>query len=184
MVFCVSKVEGKVHPRTGHEVPEGDYRYSPTLSLTSALYEVGGQHHASDALPPGKTPYPLYRRLGEFQSKSGRVHKISPLPGFDPRTVQRVASRYTDWAFRSNLYEFSLQVVGSEFSRKVVAGLSLHMAGLVPSAVRIRFMVDRVAQGLRFFFSLWVIRFSPVSFIPPIAPCLQLVIWHQYYLTV
>jgi hypothetical protein len=26
------------------------------------------------------------------------VRKISPPPGFDPRTVQPVASRYTDWA--------------------------------------------------------------------------------------
>jgi hypothetical protein len=25
---------------------------------------VGGQRHASAALPPGKTRYPLYRRLG------------------------------------------------------------------------------------------------------------------------
>ena len=25
---------------------------------------VGGQHHAPAALPPGKTRYPLYRRLG------------------------------------------------------------------------------------------------------------------------
>jgi hypothetical protein len=28
---------------------------------------------------------------------SGRVRKISPTPGFDPRTVQPVASRYTDY---------------------------------------------------------------------------------------
>jgi len=26
------------------------------------------------------------------------VRKISPLPEFDPRTVQPVTSRYTDWA--------------------------------------------------------------------------------------
>jgi hypothetical protein len=29
--------------------------------------------------------------------QSGRVRKISPPPGLDPRTVQPVASRYTDW---------------------------------------------------------------------------------------
>jgi hypothetical protein len=28
------------------------------------------------------------------------VRKISPPPGFDPRTVQPVASRYTDYATR------------------------------------------------------------------------------------
>ena len=57
---------------------------------------VGGQHHAPAALPPGKTRCPLYRRLGRPQGRSGRVLKISPPPGFDPRTVQPVASRYTD----------------------------------------------------------------------------------------
>ena len=59
---------------------------------------VGVQHHAPAALPPGKTRYPLYRRLGRPQGRSGRVRKISPPPGFDPRTVQPVASRYADWA--------------------------------------------------------------------------------------
>ena len=59
---------------------------------------MGGQRHAPAALPPGKTQYPLYRRLGEPQGRSGQVRKISPPPRFDPRTVQPVASRYTDCA--------------------------------------------------------------------------------------
>ena len=46
----------------------------------------------------GKTQYPLYRRLGQPQGRSGQVRKISPPPTFDPQTVQPVASRYTDWA--------------------------------------------------------------------------------------
>ena len=37
------------------------------------------------------------------QGRSGQVRKISPLPGFDPRTVQPVASRYTDYATRPTL---------------------------------------------------------------------------------
>ena len=53
---------------------------------------VGSQRHALAALPLGKTQYPLYRRLGGPQSRSGRVRNISPPPGFDPRTVQPVAS--------------------------------------------------------------------------------------------
>ena len=36
------KGKGKVHPIAGHEGPEGEYRYSSTLSLTSALDEMGG----------------------------------------------------------------------------------------------------------------------------------------------
>jgi hypothetical protein len=59
---------------------------------------VGGQRHAPAALPPGKTRYPLYTKLDGPQGRSGQLWKISPPPGFDPRNVQHVASRYTDWA--------------------------------------------------------------------------------------
>ena len=59
---------------------------------------VGGQRHAPAALAPGKTQFLLYRRLGGPQGWSGGVWKISPQPGFDPQTVQPVASHYTDWA--------------------------------------------------------------------------------------
>ena len=53
---------------------------------------MGGQRHTPVALPAGKTQCPLYRRLGGPQGRSGRVKKSSLLPGFDPRTVQPVAS--------------------------------------------------------------------------------------------
>jgi len=59
---------------------------------------VDGQCQAPAALPPGKTLYPLYRRLGGPQGRSGWVQKISPPPGFDPWSVHPVASRYTDCA--------------------------------------------------------------------------------------
>jgi len=70
--------------------------YSSTLSLTSALDGAGGQRHDLAALLLRKTRYPLYRRLGGHQGWSGRVQKISPPSVFDPRTVQPVASGYTD----------------------------------------------------------------------------------------
>jgi len=54
-------------------------------------------------LSPGKTRYPLYRRLGGPQDRSGQVRKIAPPPGFDPRSVQPVASRYTNCATRPTL---------------------------------------------------------------------------------
>jgi hypothetical protein len=46
--------------------------------------------------PRKRDPIPIYRRLGGPQDRSEQVQKISPAPGFDPRTVQPVASRYTD----------------------------------------------------------------------------------------
>jgi len=91
------KGKGKVHPRTGHEGPEGEERYSSTLSLTSALDEGGSSMpHHSCFTPRKKTRYPSYRRLGEPQGWSGQVWKILPPPGFDPLTEQPLASHYTD----------------------------------------------------------------------------------------
>jgi hypothetical protein len=69
--------------------------------MTTAI--EGGEGSVSRpgrSLPPGKTQYPLYRRLGGPQGRSGQVRKISPPPGFNPRTVQPVASRYTGYAIR------------------------------------------------------------------------------------
>jgi hypothetical protein len=43
--------------------------------------EIGGQHNAPADLPPGKSRYQLYRRLGGPQGRSGRVRKISPPTG-------------------------------------------------------------------------------------------------------
>jgi hypothetical protein len=52
---------------------------------------------------PGKTTeYPLYIRLGWPQGRSEWVRKISPLLGFDLRTVQPVTSRYTDYTIPSH----------------------------------------------------------------------------------
>jgi hypothetical protein len=67
---------------------------------------VGGQRHAPAALPLGMTRYPLYRKQGRPQGRSGRVLKISPSPGFHPRTVQLVASRYTDYAIPAHHHQF------------------------------------------------------------------------------
>jgi hypothetical protein len=59
---------------------------------------VGGQCHSPAALPPqGKICYPLCRRVGELQGRTGQVRKILPPPRFDPRTVQPVDSHYTDY---------------------------------------------------------------------------------------
>jgi hypothetical protein len=65
-------------------------------SLTSGLNGVGGQRHAPAALTPGKTRYPLYRRLGGPQGLSGRVRKISPPNGI--RSPNRSAR--SEWPYR------------------------------------------------------------------------------------
>ena len=72
-------------------------RYSSTLSLTSELDRGGWSAPRPGRFTPGKeTRYPQYRKYGRIQGRSRRVRKTSPPPGFQPRIVQPVASRYTD----------------------------------------------------------------------------------------
>jgi hypothetical protein len=59
---------------------------------------AGGQHHTLAALPSGKTWYPLCRRKDGPWGWSLWAWKISPPPGFDPRTAQSPMNRYTDYA--------------------------------------------------------------------------------------
>jgi hypothetical protein len=92
-----------------------------TPSLTSALYGVGGIRHASAALPPGNTRYPLYRRLSGPQDRSGRVRKISAsdqdsFPGHID-VFNYIISRYCEciaqyyfWTCRCRVYGDTSQV--------------------------------------------------------------------------
>ena len=85
--------------------------YSSTISLFSALDENGLRHAPATSLS-GKIRYPLYRRLSGSQGRCGRVWKIFPQTGFDPRTAQPVASRYS---------KFSLALSVSQSFRTAVA---------------------------------------------------------------
>jgi hypothetical protein len=89
--------KGTVRPITSHEGPEGKQRYSSTLSLTPAIDEGGWlTTRPGRFTPEKKTKCPFCRELSGTQGWSGQVRKISPLPEFESRTVQHVASHYTD----------------------------------------------------------------------------------------
>ena len=75
---------------------------------------------------PGKTRYPLYRRLGGSQGRSGQVRKISPTPRLDHRTVQPVASSYTDCATRPTLEGYSGQIIFERFSKNISRNFKFH----------------------------------------------------------
>jgi hypothetical protein len=91
---CCRTARARIHPRTGHEVVEVDYRHSSTLSVTSALdWGVLSTPHPGRFTPGTETPHPLYRTLGGSQGRSELAWEISPSPpGFDLRTVQPEAS--------------------------------------------------------------------------------------------
>jgi len=63
--------------------------------MTAAL--EGGKWSAARpgrTLPPGKTRYPFYRRLGGPQGRCGRAENLVPT-GIRSRTVQPVVSHHT-----------------------------------------------------------------------------------------
>jgi hypothetical protein len=64
---------------------------------------VGGQIHATAALPPGNRPDT--NCTGGWVGPRGwfgRMWKVFPPTGFDSRTFLPVASPYTDWAIRAH----------------------------------------------------------------------------------
>jgi len=72
-------------------------------------------------LPPRKTRYPFYRRLGGPKGRSGRAEYPVPT-GIRSRNVQPVVSRYTDWATRPTLHSMNILYFTDmghiEFSKK------------------------------------------------------------------
>jgi hypothetical protein len=70
--------------------------------------EMGGERHAPAALPPGNRPR-TYFIGGWAGPKAGlyRYEKSHPPLGFDHRSVEPIASRYTDWAIPAH-WLFSL----------------------------------------------------------------------------
>jgi hypothetical protein len=60
-IYC----KGKVHPRTGHEDTEGEYRYRPTLSLTSALKWGGWSTPRPGGFTTGRDPVPYVYEAGK-----------------------------------------------------------------------------------------------------------------------
>jgi len=68
------------------------------------LFKLGAWRGCvASATPPPLYPgerdsLPIVRRLSGFWDRAGRVRKISPALGFESRTVQPLARRYTDWA--------------------------------------------------------------------------------------
>ena len=84
----IGKGKGNVLSITGHEDPVGEQMYSYTLPSTSALDVRGLSTPRPGRFTSRKDPVPIYRRLGGPQGRSGRVRKISPPTGFDPRTAQ------------------------------------------------------------------------------------------------
>ena len=73
------------------------------LFLTKAVEEVRGQRQGPAALYPGKDPATIVQEAGWAPGPIWTGAKNLHPPGFEPRTVQPVASRYTDYSTRPTI---------------------------------------------------------------------------------
>jgi hypothetical protein len=91
--------------------------------MTTALEEgKGSASRPGHSLPPKNTRHPLHRMPGGPQGRSRQARKISPPPGFDPRTAQPVASRHTDYA----TWPTAALSASSRFSNSVLRKVAVH----------------------------------------------------------
>jgi hypothetical protein len=134
---CITDIN---KPVTGTVVAQRGVEVQLYSSKTSAL--EGGEWSAARPgriLPPGKTGYPLYRRLGEPQGRSGRARNLDPHRDSIPGRVQPVVSRYTDWATRPTYYRYQSNVNHNRVVHFMKCNIAIRAPGkLVYIAIRYR----------------------------------------------
>jgi hypothetical protein len=90
--------KGKVFPMTclcGHR-GEAEYSFNPFA--TSALEAGRWSTSHPGRFTPGEDAVPIVQETGWCSEPISTARRISPTPGFNPRTFQPVASRYTFYA--------------------------------------------------------------------------------------
>ena len=71
-----------------------------------------GQRHAPAAINPLKYPVPIAQEAGWAPGSAWTgAENLALPPGFDPRTVQSVVSRYTDYATRPTIGKEVVQII-------------------------------------------------------------------------
>jgi len=90
-------IEGKVHPITGNESPEGEYRYSCTLSITSVINGSGWPAPRPSVPVKRATTHYAGGWVGPRAGLDGCRTSHSPL-WFNSRTIQLIVCHYTDYA--------------------------------------------------------------------------------------
>jgi hypothetical protein len=77
-------------------------------SIGTALFLISARDRNVWSVPcpgrftPEKDPVPIVQEAGRAPFSYGRERKTSPPPQFDRRTVQPVATRYTDYAISAH----------------------------------------------------------------------------------
>ena len=101
-----------------------------------------GQRDAPAALTPGKEPVPIVLEAGWAPGPVWTGAKNLAPPVFNPRTIQPVASRYTDWAIRAHG-----QVIRYVLSGEYEGALSLNSTFGYPAEIKIllNYMLNKMS---------------------------------------
>ena len=95
--------------------------------MTAAL--EGGEWSAARpgrTLPPRKTQYPFYRRLGGPQGWSGWAENLVPT-GIWSRTIQPIVSCYTNWATRPTLFIYIVEKKEEQPKEENAVGITVSL---------------------------------------------------------
>jgi hypothetical protein len=102
-----------------------------------------------------ETTNPLYTRVGGPHGRSVWVLKISLPPGFDPRNVQPVASRYIDWAIAAHAVLACIKEMLFDFSLSKLYGIRVGPSGLAVKTVGLRPLHRWLESRVRILLRAW-----------------------------
>ena len=107
------KCRSKVHPRTGHEVSEGEQMYSSAVPSTSALDGGGCSKPQPGRYTSGKDPVPIVQEAG--WAPGSFWTGVTTLAHTGIRNPDRpvLTSRYTDCSIPALILTYSLH--GAEY---------------------------------------------------------------------
>ena len=106
----LKEVKDKAHPITCHEGTKETQNYSSTLCLTSEPDRGGWSTPSSCRFNPGNYLIPSVQNVGWAPVPVWTGAEDLDPPGFDSRTVQPVASRYTDCVILGHSWKRSCSV--------------------------------------------------------------------------
>ena len=158
MAICKCNLVQALRLCTGRTVNRGSRGIAPLFHDQGTKRGEGSASRPGRSLPPGNNRYPLCRRLGGSQGRSEQVRKILPPPGFDPRTVQPVASRYTDYVTRPTRTIYSRINSRKSPATPAEPRLMSHVGSMIPqpewwrcmySSACVAAAVTRLGQGDR-----------------------------------
>ena len=115
------KGKGKMHPCTGTEALYRPYGHRGSRGIVLHFHDHGTRRGWGVSVTPRRERPGSHCTGGWVSPRAGldRCGQSRPPPGFDPRTLQPIASRYTDYVTRSRL------ILGSK-RMAVVAAYRLH----------------------------------------------------------